>query len=358
MTSNPTNAGWAALGGFQPWIDPWLMALMAAIAIGLLIHNHWLKARLRRQVEQLQEREQRLRLLTDNMTDFVWVVDAQSRLSYVSPSVTKLLGYTPDEMMGQAMTYALEPESAEFTLQLQQKLVAAAKRGEHRNYVDTVAELAQRHKRGHRIWTEVAIRVFFTPEGDFAGAQGSGRNINERKKAEQTVWEMAFYDPLTDLPNRRLMNDRLTQALANASRQREQCAVFFLDLDNFKQINDTEGHDGGDQLLVAVADRLREHLRDSDTIARYGGDEFVVVSQFLGREPAIARASTAALGEKILALFRTPFEINGRAYTVYTSVGAALSRQGEHPVSELLREADLAMYQAKTQGRNQLVIAD
>jgi len=345
-------------------ITPWVLLLLVLLVSGLLLHNLWLKKRLQYRLEQINEHKQRLQLLTDNMADFVWTVDTENRLSYVSPSVTKMLGYLPDELIGQSMTHALEPDSAEFVTELQTRLVASAQRGEHRNYVDTLVEIGQLHKRGHLVWTEVAVRVFFTPDGNFDGAQGSARNIDERKKAQQSLWELAFYDPLTQLPNRRLLQDHLTQAVAKSHRENQYCAIFFLDLDNFKAVNDTEGHDGGDILLADVARRLQDSLRESDIIARYGGDEFVVVSQSLGSSTRLAFTQARQLGEKILSLFRDPFTIAGRWYTLETSVGVALTpdapktKAGDSQavVKSLLREADLAMYQAKTQGRNRLVI--
>jgi len=345
-------------------ITPWVLLLLVLLVSGLLLHNLWLKKRLQNRIEQINDNKRRLQLLTDNMADFVWTVDTENRLSYVSPSVTRMLGYLPEELIGQPMTHALEPDSAEFVTELQTRLVADAQRGEHSDYVDTLVEIGQRHKRGHLVWTEVAVRVFFTPGGRFGGAQGSARNIDERKKAQQSLWELAFYDPLTQLPNRRLLQDHLLQAVANSHRENHYCAIFFLDLDNFKTINDTEGHDGGDLLLVDVARRLQDSLRESDIIARYGGDEFVVVSQSLGSSARQAFTQARQLGEKILSLFQDPFTIAGRWYTLETSVGAALTpdtpqtRDGDSQtvVKSLLREADLAMYQAKTQGRNRLVI--
>ncbi len=347
----------STLVGFEQVLPPWSLVLLAGIALALLAHNHWLRHKLKLQLHRLQESEQRLRLITDNMTDFVWVVSADNRMTYVSPSVYRMLGYRPEELIGQPMEYALDPESTEFVFELQEKLLTAAKRGEHGETMDTTTEVAQRHKQGHRVWTEVAIRVFLSPEGDFAGAQGSSRSINERKKAQQAIWEMAFYDPLTQLPNRRLFSDRLTQALVNCAREQLFCAVYFLDLDNFKQINDAEGHDSGDLLLKAVATRLQDGLRESDTVARYGGDEFVVLSSFLGPDPLEARERARQLGEKIQNLFSRPFEFSGRSYQVNVSIGAALSRGERESERALLRSADLAMYEAKAQGRNQLVVS-
>ncbi len=338
----------------------WLISALAATALAalaLLVHNRLLSKKNRKQRQQLLDQEQQLDLLTDNMTDIVFRVDANSHLNYLSPSVEKVLGYRPDEMIGQPMSFALEPEATEFMFHFKKQLEKRAREGEYQGFTDTNLELAQRHKDGHRIWTEVVIRVFFTPEGEFAGAQGATRDIDARKQAEDAIRHLAFNDPLTRLPNRRLLADRLNQALANCSRHNQICGIFFLDLDNFKYLNDTYGHEEGDSLLLQVADRLRDHLRESDTIARYGGDEFVIISQFLGNDRQLAWERAKHLGDKIIDLFQEPFMIAGEPYPMHTSVGAALCEGDDASIKELLRQADLAMYQAKLQGHNQVVIA-
>lgn len=336
---------------------PILVAAAALVIAGLVIYNRILSSKNRNQQRLLHERDQQLNLLTDNMTDIVWRVDANSHLTYLSPSVEKVLGYQPEEMVGQALSFALEPEAAEFMFHFIAQLEKRAQRGEYLGFTDTDIELAQRHKQGHRIWTEVVMRVFFTAEGSFDGAQGSTRDIDARKQAEDAIRHMAFNDPLTRLPNRRLLTDRLNQALANCGRHQQICGIFFLDLDNFKYLNDTYGHEEGDSLLLQVADRLRDHLRESDTIARYGGDEFVIISQFLGDDPQQALERAKHLGDKIADLFQEPFEIAGQPYSMHTSVGGALCDGNGATIKELLRSADLAMYQAKLQGNNHVVIA-
>ncbi len=337
---------------------PALGAIAVLTILGLVIYASLVARRNRRQLQQLREQEQQLTLLTDNMTDIVWRVDANSHLIYVSPSIEKVLGYKPEEMVGQAMSFALEPEASEFMFHFKAQLETHARRGEYDGFTDTNLELAQRHKEGHRIWTDVVMRVFFTPEGNFDGAQGATRDIDARKQAEDAIRHLAFNDPLTRLPNRRLLTDRLNQALANCSRHRQMCGIFFLDLDNFKYLNDSYGHEAGDSLLLQVADRLRDHLRESDTIARYGGDEFVIISQFLGDSRDQAQERAQHLGDKIVALFQEPFEIAGQPYPMHTSVGAALCEGEDATIKELVRRADLAMYQAKLQGHNQVVIAN
>jgi diguanylate cyclase (GGDEF)-like protein/PAS domain S-box-containing protein len=337
---------------------PLILALAAsALVLILLVRNQLLHDRLQRQLRATREQEKKLKLLTDNMTDVVWRVDRDQRITYISPSVKKMLGYEPEELLGKPGTVMLEPDSAEFAQHLSEQLVQGAKRGEYQGWADTTAEVQQRHKNGESLWGEAVVRVFFTPDGEYDGAQGTTRDIGDRKQAEEAIRQLAFNDPLTHLPNRRLLSDRLNQALINCARHRETCAIFFLDLDNFKDINDNYGHDEGDALLREVAHRLRHHLRESDTIARFGGDEFVIISQFLGEEFGHAQSSAERIGQKIIELFNEPFNVSGKPYQVHTSVGVALC-DGNHGTSnEVLRQADLAMYKAKVEGHNRVFIS-
>jgi diguanylate cyclase (GGDEF)-like protein/PAS domain S-box-containing protein len=195
------------------------------------------------------------------------------------------------------------------------------------------------------------VRLAVTPmrEGDaIVGAVVAFQDISERRQAEQQIRQLAYYDTLTGLPNRRLLQDRLRQAMAHARRHQHSLAVMFLDLDRFKQINDTLGHDAGDELLRQVATRLNNCVRAEDTVSRPGGDEFVIV---LGEVP---RPQDAALvAEKILAALRLPVDLLGQTVEVTTSIGIAVyAATGTDSIQELMRKADLAMYQAKESGRN------
>jgi diguanylate cyclase (GGDEF)-like protein/PAS domain S-box-containing protein len=174
----------------------------------------------------------------------------------------------------------------------------------------------------------------------------AGRDISERKEAQETISRMAFYDSLTGLANRSLFTDRLEHAIANAARDSSEIALIFLDLDHFKTINDTLGHPTGDLLLTAVGHRLSRVLREGDTIARIGGDEFTVLVEDVGSREEVERIVT-----KLLACFREPFEI-GQELFITASMGIVLSRGAEHSAQTLLAQADTAMYSAKESGRN------
>ncbi|MEO7105608.1 MAG: EAL domain-containing protein, partial [Rhodoferax sp.] len=184
------------------------------------------------------------------------------------------------------------------------------------------------------------------------------RNVTQRKTSEEEINKLAFYDPLTNLPNRRLMVDRLRQALAISARSGSIGALQFIDLDNFKTLNDTQGHDMGDLLLQQVAKRLSECMRQGDTVARLGGDEFVVMIEELSEIREEAAAQAEIIGEKILHTISQPYKLAGLEYQITPSIGITLYSDQQQSTDELLKQADLAMYQSKSAGRNTLRFFD
>jgi diguanylate cyclase (GGDEF)-like protein/PAS domain S-box-containing protein len=187
---------------------------------------------------------------------------------------------------------------------------------------------------------------------------GMHTDITERKAAETEIQQLAFYDPLTQLPNRRLMMDRLHHALANSARSSLMGGIFFIDLDNFKTLNDTRGHDQGDKLLQQVAQRLKLCMREEDTVARLGGDEFVVMLEGLNESATEAANQAKTVGEKILLALNQAYELDGADYRSTPSIGVTLFMGHKDSVDELLKRADVAMYQAKSAGRNTLRFFD
>lgn len=174
----------------------------------------------------------------------------------------------------------------------------------------------------------------------------------QQRKSEEEIRFLAFYDPLTRLPNRRLLQDRLEQALAASSRTRQWGALLFVDLDHFKAVNDQYGHDRGDQLLVQVAQRLKSSVREVDTVARWGGDEFIVILEAIGDAREVARQHAHAVAAKVLDAFGDPFQLSGDECQNSPSIGVTLFHGHDLTVKQLLREADAAMYGAKSAGRN------
>ncbi|MFA9219218.1 MAG: putative bifunctional diguanylate cyclase/phosphodiesterase, partial [Sphingomonadaceae bacterium] len=215
-------------------------------------------------------------------------------------------------------------------------------------------ECWDRRKNGEIYPTWTIISAIRDPDGTVRHYVGTQTDISLRKQTEEEIRQLAFYDPLTKLPNRRLLFDRLRHTLLTYVRSGQVGALMFIDLDNFKTLNDTLGHDQGDQLLRQVAERLPEQVRRADTVARLGGDEFVVMLDELGLDSVQAAREAQRVGEAILAALNRPYQVAGRPYHCTPSIGIALLRDHNLSVEEAVRQADLAMYQAKAAGRNTL----
>jgi diguanylate cyclase (GGDEF)-like protein/PAS domain S-box-containing protein len=215
------------------------------------------------------------------------------------------------------------------------------------------AEYRVRHRDGHWIWVLSRGKVVERDEaGKALRMAGTHMDVSARKQAEEDIVRLAFYDGLTGLPNRRLLCDRLTQALAKSERSKVHGAVLFLDLDNFKSLNDSLGHLAGDKLLKRVAARLTEATRETDTVARLGGDEFVILLEHLGSSRDEALLHAERVGRKIVGVLGQHYTIDGHEVRSTPSVGIALFGAGTRSMDELLKQADMAMYEAKAAGRN------
>lgn len=293
--------------------------------------------------EALSRSEERHRLLADHASDVIWTMDLQGRFTYVSPSVEKLRGYTVDEVMRQSLDEVLTPESAPIAVDGLSRAIAAVQAG--LPVPDFRAELEQPCKDGSTVWTEVTVTGIRNESGVFVGLLGVTRNISERKQAEAKMLHMARHDPLTGLPNRALLADRLQQAMAAARRDGQVLALMFIDLDKFKPINDSLGHAVGDVLLVEVARRVRNCVRESDTVARIGGDEFVVLLRTVDSE-----SGALAVADKIRVALGQPVCVGEHRLGVSASIGVAMfPAHGEDDLA-LTQHADIAMYEAKARG--------
>ncbi len=211
---------------------------------------------------------------------------------------------------------------------------------------------------GSVMWVSINGAPIFDSAGVLTGYRGTGREISARKQAEADIERLAFFDALTGLPNRRLLIDRLSQAVATSARHASFGALLFIDLDNFKVLNDTRGHHMGDELLKQVATRLTECVRSIDTVARLGGDEFVVMLEELSGTELDAAALAESVGKKILAALNQHFVLGGQEHHSSPSIGVTLFFDHQQSVDELLQRADLAMYQSKAAGRNTLRFFD
>lgn len=221
-----------------------------------------------------------------------------------------------------------------------------------------LSEYRMRHEDGGYIW--VADRgqvVERDARGQALRMVGSMRNIDERKRNEAEIQRLAYFDTLTDLANRRLLTDRLQHAILKNQRHHTLGAVMFLDMDQFKQLNDQHGHAMGDRLLIEVANRLRQCVRELDTVSRLGGDEFIVMLEDLVADPEAALDDATMVGRKILECLNEPYQLGELVYRSTPSIGLTLFRGKDDTVDSVLKRADLAMYQAKAAGRNTLRIS-
>ena len=217
------------------------------------------------------------------------------------------------------------------------------------------AEYRVQHRDGRWIWLSCRGKVVqSSPQGEPLRMVGTLMDITSRKDAEEAIRQMAFQDALTGLPNRRMLVDRLQQALTANVRHKRCGALLFLDLDKFKHLNDTLGHEVGDQLLQQVAQRILKNVRAVDTVARIGGDEFVVLIAELSESKHNAKAHTAKVGQKILAALNEPYALGSHHHICTPSIGVTLFNGTEKSPADVLRQADMAMYEAKAKGRNRL----
>ena len=208
-------------------------------------------------------------------------------------------------------------------------------------------EIEVMKKDGTMTVVEMSVSLILDAKGHEVGFRNLIRDVTERKRSEETIRRLAYHDPLTGLPNRLLFTDRLNMAITRAKRNRQYLAVMMLDLDYFKEINDTLGHHMGDRLLHAVGSRLTELLRKGDTIARMGGDEFLILL------PEITNVEvTTTIAQKIVESFQSFFVIDNRELHITTSIGIAIYPNASDDVENLIKHADIAMYRAKGSGRN------
>lgn len=310
-------------------------------------------------ITEQRQAQQELELLytcISRLNDIVMITDAESldepgpRIVFVNRAFEEHTGYSLNEALGRAPRFLQGPKTQRAVLDRIHNALA------HKDHVS--AELINYTKDGREFWSEIDIDPVIAADGRVTHFVSIQRNITQRKAAEQQIEKLVFFDPLTQLPNRRLLMDRLNHALANACRNRRCGAILFIDLDNFKSLNDTLGHDKGDQLLIQVARRLERAVRKSNTVARIGGDEFVILLEDLRSEEWEAAARAEIVAEKALACFRDLFMIDGHEYHCTPSIGVAIFSKQQNDADDLLKRADLAMYQAKTSGRNAIRFFD
>ncbi len=326
-----------------------LLAIGVVLGVVVIVLRSQVRARTRereRLAIEVMESEQRYRDLAESIYDVIWTLDPETlRFTYVSPSVERLRGYTPEEVMNMPLEATLAPGQLGRVQEVIARSMAEYIAGERSTSDAVMLEVEQPRRDGSMVWTEVVGNIARNPITGRLEVKGVTRDITERRSNEARIQQLAHYDQLTGLPNRVLLRDRFAQLQALAQRHGQQFALLFLDLDHFKNINDTLGHDAGDQLLVVIARRLETALRAGDTVCRLGGDEYIML---LGECDA---DGAAAVVRKLIELVSEPCTVGAHELVTTPSIGIAMYPDDGEDLETLLRKADVAMYRVKHENR-------
>ena len=331
-----------ALDGFLLWNGVFNVVVLITRQILAIRENRTLTRDLEDKVAtrtaELQSSEARLTTMIQNVSDVISVVSpVGGQFRYVSASARDVLGYDPSDLWGRSIFGLAHPGDASV---LEPLLTDAGVVGGRAARV----EMRMRCRDGSWRHTEVS-GADLAEDPTLGGIVLTIRDVTERKGLEEQLRHQAFHDSLTELPNRALFSDRLEHAIVRAGRHGNELAVLFVDLDEFKSVNDSLGHQAGDELLAAMGRRFTDAVRDADTVARIGGDEFAVLAEDTGLDGVVA------LAERMLEALREPVTLESGETVVSASIGIAVTRGSDTPAAELMRNADIAMYRAKALGK-------
>ncbi|MFL9709514.1 EAL domain-containing protein [Methylobacillus sp. Pita1] len=336
--------------GYQPVWALWVLMSTLSI-VGMLIAA--LQSSREVTEKALRNSETKFRAVIENAQDGIVSIDEQGRLVEFNHAAEVMFGYRREDVLGKMLADTLIPPA----------MREAHRQGHQRYLTSGVSKMLDRRLELSALradGTEFPVELTITSlkEQGVPLLTGFFRDLTERRKVESEIRNLAFYDALTTLPNRRLLLDRLQQAIAASVRHGKHGAVLFIDLDNFKALNDSRGHDVGDLLLVEVARRLRQCVRNEDTVARLGGDEFVIVLEDLSLNLEQAIAQTRQVAQKVLEIINHPYELGEIEHHNSSSIGIVLFNGNFVTMEELLKRSDTAMYEAKAAGRNTLRFFD
>ena len=333
--------------------------LAGGVIVGLLLFsmlfiNARHRGRLASVATRLAQSREEFRTLVENVPGVVFRCETHPpwRVSHISKRITELTGEDAEQFIHGACHFATfmhDDDIAPVAEQIEQAMA------ERRPYV---VEYRMIDRKGRQRWVSEHGQAHFDADGQPLWLDGVLLDVTEHRAAEDAIRNLAFVDTLTQLPNRRFLLDRLRQGLANSRRHGRHGALLFIDLDHFKAVNDTHGHDAGDQLLCEVATRLRQSVREGDTVARLGGDEFVVMLEDLGDSGTEACEKAALIAENVLVELNRPFMLDDTPYHNTPSIGISCFSGADQRAEDLLRRADEAMYRAKAEGRNRFATAD
>ena len=283
---------------------------------------------------ELRASEERYRRIVETAFEGVWIIDSKNQTTFVNHRMADMLGYTPEEMQGKPVLAFMDPDA---------QAAFVANRDRRQQEYQAEHEFRFRRKDGSELWVLLEASPDRDDAGNYVGSLAMVTDVTERRRVQKALEYQALHDALTGLPNRVQLINRLGQAMESARAAHEQVAVLILDLDHFKEVNETFGHQAGDRLLEQVGPRLRSEIRPDDMVARLGGDEFAVL---LAKTDATAATLTAA---RLLEVLERPFEVEGQHLDVALSIGIAMSPDDGDDPDTLLRRADIALFVAKQQ---------
>jgi len=322
------------------------LAILAVLGMAFIMRLlGWTTAQKEQAEDSVRSSERRFRSLLQNASDAVVVVDADAHITEASPAIELFTGYPPSAYVGQIGFDFLHPDDVHRAAEVYAEALAQP---------GTVlrVELRARHRDGDWRWADVSVMNLLA-DPSVAGMVANFHDITDRKHFEEKLTYDAYHDHLTALPNRTAFHDGLRRGLARVRRRGITVAVLFLDLDRFKLINDSLGHEVGDHLLVEVAERLRTCVRPEDLVGRFGGDEFAILLEDIAGPDAAVQVA-----DRIIESLRQPFALASREVFLATSVGIAVNHLDTREPGDLLREADLAMYRAKDKGGSRWELFD
>ena len=302
-------------------------------------------ARVNKASENLQESEARFRNVANKAPMMIWMADTQWKLTFANLQLSHYLGKTTRELIDTDLSLFFRTEG------FNNFIASMPQHNSTKNHQGNI-EFELLNSANEYRWFMGQVVKLTNDKGNCSGYIGSAVDITDRKKAEKEIETLAYYDPLTKLPNRRLLLDRLNRSLLTAQRDELYTALFYLDLDNFKTLNDSMGHEVGDQLLIHAASRISHTLRAEDSIARLGGDEFVVLSGHMDSNEKNAVQHAKIMAEKLQIELSKPYFLGDYEYYSTASIGITIFPHNETTVDDVLKHADTAMYRAKELGRN------
>ncbi|MFT6915068.1 MAG: diguanylate cyclase (GGDEF)-like protein/PAS domain S-box-containing protein [Motiliproteus sp.] len=338
------------LSGYAHYLA-YALLIAALVAVLLVLWGATLRRQVKRRTAELLAQQTQLQVLLHAIPDLVWMKDCEGAFRFCNPIFERYYGALEADIIGRSDYDFIDPQLAD-TFRAQDLEALNADQPSRNEDLLSFAE------NDIPVLVETTKTPVRNAQGEILGILGIAHDITERKAAEAEIVNLAFYDPLTSLPNRRLLADRLQLALASSMRLGREGALLLIDLDHFKTLNDTLGHDKGDLLLQLVAKCIRESVRKKDSVARLGGDEFVVMLEDLSACSIDAANQTRVVAEKVLAAINTPCNLSGQEYLGSASIGITLFSLGINSSEELMKRADLAMYTAKEAGRNNLRFFD